>query len=169
LLHLPSFEAVLGPKVDRWLVRTVGRARLAGRLGLGATEGPMVNCDDVPAELREAQTDFHQLLNRANPQDLRRRADGTRWTNRQLLFHMVFGYIIVRTLMPLVHILGRLGWSRRFATALNAVHRPFHVINYLGSCAGGELLSPPRMAALMDNTMNAIQRRLAAEPPTAWD
>jgi hypothetical protein len=23
LLHLPSFEAVLGPKVDRWLVRTV--------------------------------------------------------------------------------------------------------------------------------------------------
>jgi len=23
LLHLPSFEAVLGPKTDRWLVRTV--------------------------------------------------------------------------------------------------------------------------------------------------
>lgn len=24
LLHMPSFEAVTGPKVDRWLVRTVG-------------------------------------------------------------------------------------------------------------------------------------------------
>src|SRR5438067_11801258 len=24
LLHMPSFEAVTGPKVDKWLVRTVG-------------------------------------------------------------------------------------------------------------------------------------------------
>lgn len=24
LVHMPSFEAVTGPKVDRWLVRTVG-------------------------------------------------------------------------------------------------------------------------------------------------
>jgi hypothetical protein len=25
--------------------------------------------------------------------DLRRRSDGTRWTNRQLLWHMVFGLL----------------------------------------------------------------------------
>jgi hypothetical protein len=92
---------------------------------------------------------------------------------------MLFGYIIVRTLMPLVHLLGRLGWSRRFAATLNALHRPFHVINYLGSCGGGQLLSPRRMTALMDTTMRAIRRRLAAETsaglaltmhfPTRWD
>jgi hypothetical protein len=96
-----------------------------------------------------------------------------------MLFHMVFGYIIVRTLMPLVHLLGRLGWSRRFAATLNALRRPFHVINYLGSCCGGQLLSPRRMTALMDTTMAAIQRRLGAETPdglaltmhfpTRWD
>lgn len=138
-----------------------------------------MNRENVTDELREEQADFHQLVDRAGPQDLRRRTDGTRWNNRQLLFHMVFGYIIVRTLMPLVHVLGRLGWSRRFAATLNAAHRPFHAINYLGSCAGGQLLSPRRMTAVMDTTMTAIHRTLAAETvrdleltmqfPTRWD
>ena len=73
----------------------------------------MVNRDDVTNELREAQGDFHQLVDRVDRHALSGRADGTWWTNRQLLFHMVFGYIIVRTLMPLVHVLGRLGWSHR--------------------------------------------------------
>jgi hypothetical protein len=61
---------------------------------------------------------------------------------------------------------------------LNALHRPFHVINYLGS-SGGQLLSPRHMAALMETTMTAIQRRLSSETagclglamhfPTRWD
>ena len=134
---------------------------------------------DVQAELRRVQDDFHRLVARATPQDLRRRSHGTRWSNRQLLFHMLFGYLIVRTLLPLVHTLGRLGWSRRFAATLNALYRPFQVINYLGSCGGGQLLSPRRMTALMDITMRAIRRRLANETPaglaltmhfpTRWD
>ncbi len=125
-----------------------------------------MNRDDITAEIRKAQADFHQLVDRADPQELRRRSNGTRWTNRQLLFHMVFGYIIVRTLVPLVHVLGQLGWSRRFAATLNALYRPFHVINYLGSCGGGQLLSPRRMVTLLDATMAALQRRLAAEAPS---
>jgi heme/copper-type cytochrome/quinol oxidase subunit 1 len=134
---------------------------------------------DIQAELRRAQTDFHQLVARATPQDLRRRSDGTRWSNRQLLWHMVFGYLIVRTLMPLVHLLGRLGWSRRFAATLNAAWRPFHQINDHGTCGGGLVLSPGRMAGLMDLTIRALTRRLAGETPaqlaltmhfpTRWD
>ena len=69
----------------------------------------------IQQEMEQARLDFHELLKRASAEDLRRRTTGTRWTNRQLLFHMVFGYLIVRSLMPLVHTLGRLGWSRRFA------------------------------------------------------
>jgi hypothetical protein len=57
--------------------------------------------------MRRAREEFHQLVSTASPKDLRRRSNGTRWTNRQLLLHMVFGYIIVRTLLPLVHTLGR--------------------------------------------------------------
>jgi len=80
---------------------------------------------------------------------------------------MVFGYLIGRTLMPPVHMLGRLGWSRRFAAILNALYRPFHLINYAGSAGGGLLLPPRRMAAIMDATMNALDRRRAAETPAS--
>ena len=133
----------------------------------------------IQQQMEQARLDFHELVKRASAEDLRRRSAGTRWTNRQVLFHMVFGYLIVRPLLPLVHALGRLGWSRRFAAALNAADRPFHLINYIGSVVGGQLLPPKAMAALLDRTLRALQRRLAAETgaglaltmrfPTAWD
>jgi hypothetical protein len=133
----------------------------------------------IQQEMEQARLDFHELVRRASAEDLHRRTTGTRWTNRQLLFHMVFGYLIVRSLMPLVHTLGRLGWSRRFAAILNSLRRPFHVINYLGSVGGGQLLSPAAMTRLMDRTINALQRKFAIETdnslnlimhfPPAWD
>lgn len=78
----------------------------------------------ISAELRRSQADFHVLAAGATPDELRRPTNGTRWTNRQLLWHMVFGYLIVRTLLPLVHLLGRLGRSHRFAATLNAARSP---------------------------------------------
>ena len=135
----------------------------------------------IDAEMRRAQAEFHQLITNASPDDLRRPTDGTRWTNRQLLFHMQFGYLIVRTLMPLVHAFGRrpASWSRRFTAILNAGQRPFHLINYLGSCGGGQLLPTSTMIRLMDRTIHSLQRKLAAEAnenlaltmhfPAAWD
>ena len=134
---------------------------------------------EISDEMKRAQAEFRELINKATPQELRRRSDGTRWTNRQLLFHMVFGYLIVRTLLPLVHVLGRLGLSRGFAATLNASRHPFHVINYVGSCGGGQVLTPRAMAALLDRTIRVLERKLAAESgsslaltmhfPTAWD
>ena len=79
----------------------------------------------IDVEMRRAQADFHQLIARAAPDDLRL-TDGTWWTNRQLLFHMVLGYGVVRTLLPLVRTLGRLAHSRGCAATLNASRRPFH-------------------------------------------
>ena len=135
--------------------------------------------NEIVDELRRVQADFHQLVGTATAEDLRRRSNGTRWSNRQLLFHMVFGYLIVRTLLPLVHALGRLGHSRGFAATLNAGRHPFHLINYLGSCGGGQLLTTRTEVALLDRTVDALQRKLAAETdaslaltmhfPTAWD
>ena len=61
------------------------------------------------------------------------------WTNEQLLFHMLFGFIVVRVLLLLVKGFGRLppAFSRAFAAILNAGTRPFHVINYLSALPGG--------------------------------
>jgi hypothetical protein len=141
--------------------------------------GAHVGRNEIVEELGRVQADFHQLASTATPEGLHRRSHGTRWSNRQLLFHMVFGYVVVRTLLPLVHALGRLGHSSGFAATLNAGHRPFHLINYLGSCGGGQLLTTRAQAALLDRTIDALRRKLAAETdaslalsmhfPTAWD
>ncbi len=62
----------------------------------------------VRAEMDQARLDFRRLVGNATPADLRRPSDGTRWTNQQLLFHMLFGYLIVRALLVLARIFGRL-------------------------------------------------------------
>jgi len=44
------------------------------------------------------------LLDGATAADLRRAPDGTKWTNQQLPFHMLFGYLTVRALLPLTRL-----------------------------------------------------------------
>lgn len=135
----------------------------------------------VHRELDEARVTFHRLLSEADEADLRRPSDGTRWTNRQVLFHMLLGYLILRALRLLVLLFGRLPdrVSRSFARLLNAATRPFNAINYLGSRLGGSTLSTRQMAWLFDRTIARLHRRLDAESgtdlargmhyPTRWD
>jgi hypothetical protein len=52
----------------------------------------------VHQELEAARAAFHDLVDRATEADLQRRSDGTRWTNKQLLFRMLLGYLILRAL-----------------------------------------------------------------------
>ncbi|MGZ4484994.1 MAG: hypothetical protein ACXVW8_11750, partial [Nocardioidaceae bacterium] len=82
----------------------------------------------IADEIRAARDDFHRLVGEATTADLRMRSDGTKWTNEQLLFHMLFGYLLVRNLLWLVRAFARLPdrWSRSFAAGLDAVTRPFH-------------------------------------------
>lgn len=145
-----------------------------------------VDKDVVHADLDRARAAFHQLVDGASKADLRRRSNGTRWTNQQLLFHMLLGYLIMRALMNLVRLFGRLptGVSRAYARLLNAATRPFDVVNYLGSALGGSalggaVLGRRRMEVMFDRVIAALHHRLDAETdadlargmhyPTRWD
>lgn len=123
----------------------------------------------IHVELERVRSDLHHLVAEAAAADLRSRTQGTRWTNRQMLFHMVFGYMIVRRLLPLVRGFGRLPdrYSRRFSAVLNAGTRPFHVINYLGSCGGALVFHGPRLTRQLDRTLDRLHRRLDAETDTS--
>ncbi|SDM87547.1 DinB superfamily protein [Lentzea albidocapillata subsp. violacea] len=135
----------------------------------------------VHAELEEARAVFHLLLDAASEQDLRRPSDGTRWTNRQLLFHMLLGYLIMRALLNLMRVVSRLptGVGKAFARLLSAVTAPFDVVNYAGSWLGGTVLGRARMAGMFDRVIAKMHRRLDAESeaglargmhyPTRWD
>jgi hypothetical protein len=94
---------------------------------------------------------------------LRRRTDGTRWTNQQLLWHMAFGYLVVSRL---VRLFGRLPhpFSRAFAALLDAGTRPFHQVNYLGGVGGALVFHGPRLTRLLDRTIDRLHRRWTPSP-----
>ncbi len=135
----------------------------------------------VHRELEQARETFHDLLAAAGDADLRRPSDGTKWTNKQLLFHMLLGYLIIRALSTLVRLFGRLpdGVSRAYARLLNKATRPFDAINYLGSRLGGSTLTTRRMGIMFDHVITKLHRRLNAESdadlargmhyPARWD
>jgi hypothetical protein len=135
----------------------------------------------VAADLERCRQDLHALLSGTTRAQLRRRSRGTRWTNEQLLFHMVFGFLIVRRLLPLVRLVSQLPApaGRSFARVLESSRAPFHVVNYLGSCGGALVFNRNRMGWLCDRTIAGLVARLQREPelslgrgmpfPTSWD
>lgn len=137
--------------------------------------------DSIVRELRAARDDFRVLVDTASPAELRQRSAGTRWTNEQLLFHMLFGYLLVRNLLWLVRAFARLPerWSRSFAAGLDAVKGPFHVVNYVGSLGGAAVLGRTRMARVMDGVIASLVRTLERSTeqqlalgmhfPVGWD
>lgn len=143
-------------------------------------DGP-VDRQGIHDELERARTTLHDLTAQASPADLRRGTNGTKWTNQQMLFHMLFGYMIVLRLLWLVRFFGRLPdrYSHRFAQGLNAARRPFHVINYLGSCGGALVFHGPRLDRQADRVIAALHRHLDRETeqslarrmrfPVDWD
>ncbi|MFC9543048.1 DinB family protein [Streptomyces sp. NPDC056956] len=119
----------------------------------------------VGTDYERARQTFHALLDTASPADFARPSDGTRWTNRQLLWHMLFGYIIARVLLVAAGAFSRLPrrLSRGFARLLDAATKPFDLVNYLGPCGAAKVMSPHRMGAAFDRVTASLQRRLAAE------
>jgi len=135
----------------------------------------------IHEELERARADFHQLLDAATSDDLARRTTDTRWTNEQLLFHMLFGYLIVLRLLVLVRMFSRMpaGMSHGYARLLNAATRPFDLVNYLGPRGAVHVYGPHRMPDKFDRVIAALHRHLSAETatglrrgmhyPTRWD
>ncbi len=136
---------------------------------------------DVRDELDRARTEFRALIVNSTPAELERRSNGTRWTNRELLFHMMFGYLITRNLRYLFAVMSRTPErvQRGFAAALDAATRPFNAVNYWGSRFGSRVLSLDRIARWSDRVIGSLQRSLDAETdtslrrdmvfPTRWD
>ncbi|MET9886112.1 DinB family protein [Streptomyces sp. NPDC006430] len=112
---------------------------------------------------------FHRLLDTASEADLARRTSGTRWNNEQLLWHMLFGYMVTWRLLFLVRAFGRLpsGFGKAFARLLDAATGPFNLINYLGPCGAVKVYGPRRTSAAFDRLIDSLRGRLAAEPEAA--
>jgi len=135
----------------------------------------------IDTQLERVVSDFYALVDSATPAELRIPTNGTRWSNRQLLFHMLFGFILARVLVRMVKGFGRLppASSLALAAPLNAASRPFHVVNYLSALPGGTVLGRRAMGNLMERTIDRLRSGLAQETeetlqlamhfPVGWD
>lgn len=130
-----------------------------------------VRRDEIRAGMERARATFHLLLDAASEQDLRRPTRGTRWTNEQLLFHMLFGFLIVRALRWLVLGFGFLPdrVSRGYSWLLNAGSAPFHAVNFWGSRFGALLFGRDRMVRAMDKVVASLQHHLDRDSDAALE
>jgi hypothetical protein len=132
-------------------------------------------------ELEAAAANFHLLLDSMSPEDMRCPTGGTKWNNGELLFHMLFGYMITVRLIWIVKLFCLLppSFSRVFAALLNALTGPFNAVNYLGAVHGAKAYNRNRMGRKFDTTCALLRRELAAESdrslrcgmsfPARWD
>ncbi|MFF2028708.1 DinB family protein [Arthrobacter sp. NPDC058192] len=137
--------------------------------------------DQVRADLLWIAADFREIIESAPADELDLPSAGTRWTNRQLLFHLVLGQNIALAGMPLLGLFSRLpsSASRNWSRVLDACTGPYNWVNWAGSAAAGQVLKPEGMVRMMDRTTRTIVRwygRADNEAlsrgmtmPTSWD
>ena len=135
----------------------------------------------VAADLERAGMDFQHLIEMADDDEWIKPTNATRWNNEELLFHMVFGYMVVQRLLLLLRLFDRLPDSvgRGYARILNATTPAFDVLNYHGSRFAARIYNRKRMAAKLDRVVNSLQRSLRRAPeedfrrgmhyPNDWD
>src|SRR6266540_1851885 len=121
-----------------------------------------LNRQQIHVELRQRRERFHAILDSSTAGELRQPSNGTRWDNEELLFHMLFGYIVVVVLIRIIKTLGLLPRSttKPFALLLNASTRPFNAINYWGARLGAKIYNQQRMGAKFDRVTASLATTL---------
>ena len=162
LLRLPTLRRlVLRTLSQSWSTTEICSGWLSVVVGAGDST---VNRAALAEDLERARGELHRLLADADRKDAwTKPTRGTRWTNEQLLFHMVFGYMVVQRLLLLVRVLGRFpdGVSRTYARLLDGATRPFDLINFYGSRAAALVYNRHRMGTKMNRVIASLQRSLA--------
>jgi hypothetical protein len=135
----------------------------------------------VLVELAAARERFVTVAGELGDANRDRASVGTRWTNHQLLFHMLLGYLVVWPLLVVIEVFDRLPpvAGRQFAGLLNRSLRAFDAVNFWGGCLGATVLSPARIGRLGEWVIAGWERRVQSAGdgtlnrvmcfPTRWD
>ncbi len=103
--------------------------------------------EQVRSDLEETRSQFHAILESLSEADWRAPSRNAAWTNGQLLFHMVFAFILIPALS------GPRGpfWSPALESEALAVSTPFfNWINALGPRIGARIYGRRRIGAKYD-------------------
>lgn len=110
-----------------------------------------VGSDPVRAQLEWVVRDYVAILEAARPEELDLPTSGTRWTNRQLLFHMLLGQLVTRMVIVIMGVFSRLppGASRVWARGMAVATPLYDWLNWLGGVVGGRVFTVVRMQRRM--------------------
>ncbi len=125
----------------------------------------------ILAEWELARTTFHTLLASLSESDLRQPSDNPGWTNGEILSHMLFGFIILNALLPMVRLWGRLPprMSKPFAWLLNALTGPFNWVNALGARWQARVFTYQRLGWLYDQAYSALTNQISSLKANEWE
>jgi hypothetical protein len=148
---------------------------------MGTGPGPDSTGDPVRQGLLWIDEDFRRIIGTVRAAELGAPTRGTRWTNRQLLFHMVLGQNIALSSIPLFGAFSHLppNASRAWSALLEACARPYNWVNWAGAVAGARVMDAGSMERMMNRTTRMILRwydRASPEDlgrgmsvPPSWD
>jgi hypothetical protein len=107
---------------------------------------------EIEALLTKSHAEFEAVLAALPDDGWRKHSHNPGWVNGEILFHMVFGFILLITLIPMVRLWSYLpgGFSKVFAAILNASTGIFNVINGAGPRLAGRVLNPVSLGRLAD-------------------
>ncbi len=110
------------------MLRFANGGEIASRRRRAHTEAVVLS-PELRSDLEWVSDDFDRLVSNAVGPALDAPTRGTKWTNRELLFHLWFGQRLTRVFIPLIGGFSRLppGASRAWARLLTAATRPLRV------------------------------------------
>ena len=125
----------------------------------------------LEAELGVAYQEFHAMVAAISEQGWSESSRNPAWTNGQLVFHVVLGFILVLPLARLLIVFGHLPrvCGRAFAGLLNFVTPLFHRINALGPQAAARIMGRAGVVRRFELVHAAVVRRLSKVSDQQWD
>ena len=136
---------------------------------------------ELKNELESASNVFISLVDKLSKKDLSKGSHNRGWNNGEILFHMLFGYLILNALIPIVFLFGSLprSYSKVFVNILNLFTPVFNFINGIGARGGAKVFYGKRLINLSDKIFGSLLKKIKSfgekdlqkgmHFPTRWD
>jgi len=139
-------------------------------MGAVRSLNPTGIADGIIRELEDSKRRFHDLTRDLSGEDLRRQSFNPGWTNGEIFAHILFGYIILNALLPLVSFFTLIPpvFGKAFAGVLDFFAGPFNGINALGARGQGIVFKGDLLVRWFDGTVEKLVRKARATKEFGW-
>jgi DinB superfamily len=124
----------------------------------------------IRIELEETRREFHALLASLSAADWDAPSRNPAWTNGQLIFHMVFAFMLIPSLFWLIRFWSCLpgSYSRAFARVLDFSTPLFNWVNALGPRGQATVFGRRRAGSIYDRVHRSILRKVDSMKDDDW-